>query len=148
MLAGVGWLCSVPTLIADDDVRALVSRCQDSPGAAAYVLPLAWAGLVLGVVSVVWGGRQLVAAGRRKALRTGLGQLALWVVLPVAAVAVPFQYALAQTAAHDSGYQHSRCFGLGQGADGVGSSTEWTAKPPLMTGAKGASAMQVPTTGW
>ncbi|MER7673052.1 hypothetical protein ABTY61_31980 [Kitasatospora sp. NPDC096128] len=151
VLAGVGWLCSAQMMFADDGVRALVSNCRDSPGTAVYVLPLAWAGLVLGVVAVCWGGWQLVAAGRRKELRIGLRQVALCVVLPVAVVAVPLQYALAQTAVRDSGYRHSSCFGLGQlgqGADGVGSSTEWTAKPPLVTGAKGASAMQVPTTGW
>ncbi|MFH8382369.1 hypothetical protein ACH4E7_15695 [Kitasatospora sp. NPDC018058] len=113
----------MPTLVADEDVRAVVSRCQDSPGAAVYVLPLAWTGLLLGVAAVCWGGRQLVTAARRKALRVGLAHAALCAVLPVAAVAAPLQYALAQTAAHDTGYQHNRCFGQGQA---VTLSTEWT----------------------
>ncbi|MET8628482.1 hypothetical protein ABZW30_32860 [Kitasatospora sp. NPDC004669] len=110
-------------MVADEDVRAVVSRCQDSPGAAVYVLPLAWAGLLLGVAAVCWGCWQLVTAARRKALRVGLGHAALCVLLPVAAVAAPLQYALAQTAAHDTGHQRSSCFGQGQART---LSTEWT----------------------
>lgn len=101
----------------------MVSRCQDSPGAAVYVLPLAWAGLLLGVAAVCWGGWQLVTAVRRKALRVGLGHALLCAVLPVAVIAAPFQYVLAQIAAHDTGYQHNRCFGKGQART---LSTEWT----------------------
>jgi hypothetical protein len=111
VLTGVGWLCGVPTLLADGDVRALVSRCRDSPGAPVYVLPLAWLGLLSGIGAVCWGGRQLVAARRRSAVRIGLGYVALCVVLPVAVLATPVQYALTRTAAHDTGQQRSSCFG-------------------------------------
>ncbi|WP_316524564.1 hypothetical protein [Kitasatospora brasiliensis] len=114
LLGCLGWACGVPTLAADDGIRRLVSRCQDSPGAPAHVLPLAWAGLVLGVVAVCWGGWQLATAVRRKALRLSLGHALLCLLLPVAAIGVPFQYALAQTAAHDTGAQRSSCFGLGR----------------------------------
>ncbi|WP_030055159.1 MULTISPECIES: hypothetical protein [Streptomyces] len=113
LLGCLGWVCSVPTLAADDSIHGLVSRCHDSPGAPAHVLPLAWAGLVLGVGAVVWGGWQLVTAVRRRTFRLGLGHALVCVLLPVAAIGVPLQYALAQTAAHDTGAQRSTCFGLG-----------------------------------
>ncbi|MFG2848803.1 hypothetical protein ACGF12_37480 [Kitasatospora sp. NPDC048296] len=111
VLAGAGWLCGVPTLLADDDVRALVSRCRDSAGAPVYVLPLAWLGLLSGIGAVCWGGWQLVTARRRSVVRTGLGHLALCAVLPVAVLATPVQYALTRTAVHDTGQQRSSCFG-------------------------------------
>ncbi|MFI6850381.1 hypothetical protein OG535_30065 [Kitasatospora sp. NBC_00085] len=111
LLVLAGWACAVPTLAADDNVRALVSRCQDSPGAAAYVLPLAWAGLALGVGALCWGSWQVVTVLRKKALRLSLGHGLLCVLLPAAAIGVPFQYALARTAAHDTGPQRSSCFG-------------------------------------
>ncbi|MGA5817532.1 hypothetical protein ACPC54_06690 [Kitasatospora sp. NPDC094028] len=112
LLACLGWACAVPTLIADDDVRALVSTCHDSPGAAVYVLPLAWAGLALGVGALCWGGWQLATGLWRRTRPFGLGRALLCVVLPVAALAVPVQYALVGTAAHDTGTRHSTCFGL------------------------------------
>ncbi|KJS54430.1 hypothetical protein VM98_19085 [Streptomyces rubellomurinus subsp. indigoferus] len=115
LLACLGWACAVPTLVADDDVRALVSTCHDSPGAAVYVLPLAWAGVALGVGAVCWGGWQLATGLRHQAKRrSGLGRALLCLVLPVAALAVPVQYALVRTAAHDTGTRHSTCFGLGR----------------------------------
>ncbi|MGW3074292.1 MULTISPECIES: hypothetical protein [unclassified Kitasatospora] len=119
LLGCLGWAFGVPTLLADGDIHALVSRCQDSPGAPAHVLPLAWAGLVLGIGTVCWGGWQLVTAVRRRTFRIGLGHALLCVLLPVAAIGVPFQYALAQTAAHDTGTQRSACFGQGRLTDAV-----------------------------
>ncbi|MEU9040434.1 MULTISPECIES: hypothetical protein [unclassified Kitasatospora] len=124
VLGGLGWACSVPTVLADDEIHGLVSRCHDSPGAPAHVLPLAWVGLVLGIGAVCWGGRQLVTAAGRKARRLGpglgLGHALLCVLLPVAAIGVPLQYALAQTAAHDTGAQRSTCFGQGRLAGAAG----------------------------
>lgn len=113
LLACASWLCTVPPVIADGDVHALVSRCHDSPGAPAYVLPLAWAGLALGVGALCWGSWQVFTAVRRKALQLTLGHGLLCVLLPAAAIGLPFQYALAQTAAHDTGPQRSSCFGSG-----------------------------------
>ncbi|MFD8750362.1 hypothetical protein ACFV0O_05175 [Kitasatospora sp. NPDC059577] len=114
LLGGLGWAFGVPALLADGTIQGLVSRCHDSPGAPAPVLPLAWAGLALGIAAVCWGGGQLVVAVRRKALRIGAGHALLCVLLPVAVIGVPLQYALAQTAAHDTGVQHSTCFGQGR----------------------------------
>jgi hypothetical protein len=111
LLACLGWACSAPAFLADDDVRALVSRCHDSPGAPVYVLPLAWVGLVLGIVAFCWGGWQVVTVLRRKTLRLSPGHAVLCAVLPLAVVAVPFQMAGVQTAAHDTGPQRSACFG-------------------------------------
>lgn len=111
LLALAGWACALPTLAADDDVHALVSRCHDSPGAPGYVLPLAWAGLTLGVGALCWGGRQVVVAYRRRSARARPVHLLLLVLLPAVAVGLPFQYALAQTAVHDTGRQRSSCFG-------------------------------------
>lgn len=112
LLAVLGWACAVPTIAADDTVRQLASRCRPGPGAGAYVVPLAWAGLALGVVAVCWGGWQLAVLLRRKALRLGLGHAALLcVVLPLAAIGVPVQYALVGTASLDSGAHRSVCSG-------------------------------------
>lgn len=119
LLTCLGWACGVPTLLADGDIHDLVSHCQDSPGAPAHVLPLAWAGLVLAVGAVGWGGWQLVTAVRRRTFRIGLGHALLCALLPLAAIGVPFQYALAQTAVHDTGTQRSTCFGQDRLTDTV-----------------------------
>ncbi|WP_031078774.1 hypothetical protein [Streptomyces sp. NRRL WC-3742] len=113
LLACLGWACTVPTLVADGDIHELVSRCLDSPGAPAYVLPLSWAGLVLAVGAVCWGSWQLVTGVRSRTLRLSLGHALLCAALPVAAIGVPFQYALTQTAAYDTGTRPSPCFGHG-----------------------------------
>ncbi|MFI6155124.1 hypothetical protein ACIBCA_20815 [Kitasatospora sp. NPDC051170] len=113
LLACLGWACTAPTLVADADIHELVSRCLDSPGAPAYVLPLSRAGLALAVVAVCWGSRQLVTGVRSRTLRLSLGHALLCAVLPVAVIGVPVQYALTQTAAHDTGPRPSPCIGHG-----------------------------------
>ncbi|MCC9307575.1 hypothetical protein LN042_10755 [Kitasatospora sp. RB6PN24] len=101
----------MPTILADDDAGALLKKCHDSPAAPAYVLPLAWAGLALGIVAVCWGGWQLAAAFRKKSRRFSAGHALLCAVLPLAAIAVLFQVAVVRIAVQDSRPQPSPCFG-------------------------------------
>ncbi|MFJ9691167.1 hypothetical protein [Kitasatospora sp. NPDC101183] len=118
LVACLGWACAVPTVVADDRLRRVLSDCRPGPGAAPYVLPLAWAGLALGVVAVCWGGWQLATVLRRGALRFGAGHaVLLCVVLPVAVIGVPVQYALVGTASLDSGPHRQPCVGLGEPAE-------------------------------
>ncbi|MER7751130.1 hypothetical protein [Kitasatospora sp. NPDC097643] len=125
LLAAAAWACSVPTFVADEDVRALVSRCHNSPGAPAYVLPLAWVGVVLGLGAVGWGGWQVVTTARRNAL--GVGGILLCAALPVMALGLLVQAAGIQTAADRTGPQRHTCAG----------------QPPLRTGPAAAVATGV-----
>ncbi|MDH6139258.1 MULTISPECIES: hypothetical protein [Kitasatospora] len=138
VLVLAAWACTVPTLLADDDIGALLRKCQDSPGAPGYVLPLAWAGLVLGIAAVCWGGWQLVAVMRAKSHRPSGGHALLYAVLPVAVIAALLQAAVLQTAVKDSHPRPSPCFGSARLA------TDWTASSIGLRGHGVGSARQVP----
>ncbi|TQF06127.1 hypothetical protein E6W39_32795 [Kitasatospora acidiphila] len=137
-LVVAAWACTVPTLLADDDIGALLRKCQNSPGAPGYVLPLAWAGLVLGIGAVGWGGWQLVAVMRAKSRQFSGGHALLYAVLPVAAIAALLQTAVLQTAIKDSHPRPSPCFGSARLA------TDWTASTTGLPGAVVRNVKQLP----
>ncbi|WP_327070238.1 hypothetical protein [Kitasatospora sp. NBC_01302] len=110
-LVVAAWACSVPTILADDDMGALLRTCRDSPGAPAYVLPLAWAGLLLGVAAAGWSAWQLATVLRGKSRRLSTGHALLHAVLPLAVIGVLLQAAVLQTAVKDSHPRPSPCFG-------------------------------------
>ncbi|GAA1110522.1 hypothetical protein [Kitasatospora arboriphila] len=116
LLMLAGWACTVPAFTSDSAVRAVVSRCHDSPGAPWYVLPLAWTALAAGATAALWGGWLLAVVFRARSHPVGAGHALLCAMLPLAVAGVLFQAEGVRTADLRTGHQDSACSGLGRPA--------------------------------
>ncbi|MFC8716324.1 hypothetical protein [Kitasatospora sp. NPDC057198] len=106
-----GWGAGWPAVQSSDSVRELMERCLDGPGTPAYVLLLAWGGLVLNAAAICWAALLTVRTLRERDRPVGPGGFLLFAALPAALLAAVLQYGLLEDARAHSGPQRSPCEG-------------------------------------